>query len=132
MASDKFMKHAYWAKGNPNVLMWKGEDVATCTVLGKVSISCFFLEPQENYNPRYGLQLQQGKLQFQTVAIDDDDLIADFEKTLNIIEQLQTDIAPKGPEGEHFIVLDDNNRASRFFCPLFRKQASSLLMYEIL
>jgi hypothetical protein len=62
MASDEFMKHAYWAKGNPNVLMWKDEDVATCAVLGKVLMGHFFLEPQGNYNPRYDSQLQQAKL----------------------------------------------------------------------
>jgi hypothetical protein len=40
------------------------------------------------------------------------------------MEQLQTDIAPKGPEEEHFIILNDNNRVLRFSCPLFKKWAS--------
>lgn len=137
MASDDFMKHAYWAKGNPDVLMWKDEEVtldvqATCAVLGKVSMGRFFLEPQGNYNPKYDTRLHQAKLQFQILAIDDPILVSDFKKTLNTIEHLQTDIAPKGPKGEHFIVLDDNDRALRFSCPLFTKRASFFIMHEIL
>ena len=67
--------------------------------------------------------LESSKAQFQLAPpVDLPDFSIDFNLGVEHVEKLQNKAVTEGPNGEHFIVLDERSKALKFSWPLFEKR----------